>query len=147
VGGSLLPTANFEYAVRYEDATSRRSLYLPVNRSDLLPYLQLFDYPDPHVTTGQRATTTVPTQALFLLNNSFVQNNSAHLGLKARTAEADEDERVNWINQHVLLREATDDEVKSALEFIKLSQETPGVDGWQSFCHALLMCSEFCWTD
>ncbi len=49
-----------------------RSVYLPVVR-DLLPdSLQLFDFADPSLVKGKRDITTVPSQALYLMNNDFV---------------------------------------------------------------------------
>ena len=49
-----------------------RSVYLPIVR-DLLPdSLQLFDFADPSLIKGQRDVTTVPSQALYLMNNPFV---------------------------------------------------------------------------
>ncbi len=49
-----------------------RSVYLPVVR-DLLPdSLQLFDFADPSLVKGKRDVTTVPSQALYLMNNEFV---------------------------------------------------------------------------
>src|SRR5688500_19565698 len=52
------------------------SILSPPTRSTLFPYTtlfrsQLFDAPDPAVSSGDRATTTVPTQALFFLNSEL----------------------------------------------------------------------------
>ncbi len=49
-----------------------RSVYLPVIRNDLPELFQVFDFADPHVTTGARPRTTVPTQSLFMLNDEMV---------------------------------------------------------------------------
>ncbi len=52
---------------------NNRSVYMPVIR-DLLPdSLQLFDFADPSLVLGARETTTVPSQALFLMNSDFLQ--------------------------------------------------------------------------
>ena len=50
----------------------RRSVYLPVVRNHLYDVFQLFDYADPSVTSGDRATTTVAPQALFMINGDLV---------------------------------------------------------------------------
>ena len=55
----------------------RRSVYLMTQRIKRHPFLGLFDGADPNATTGSRDTTTVPTQALFFLNDPFVHKKSA----------------------------------------------------------------------
>jgi hypothetical protein len=51
---------------------AHRTVYLPIVR-DLLPeVLTVFDFPDPSLIVGERATTTIPAQALYLMNNPFV---------------------------------------------------------------------------
>ena len=55
---------------------SVRSVYLPIIR-DLLPdSLQLFDFADPSLMKGKRDVTTVPLQALYLMNSEFVIDQS-----------------------------------------------------------------------
>ncbi len=50
-----------------------RSLYLPIIRNDLPELLDVFDFADPHRTTGARPKTMVATQGLYLLNAESVQ--------------------------------------------------------------------------
>ena len=49
-----------------------RSIYLPVIRNDLPELFNVFDFADPHITSGARANTSVPTQGLFVLNDEMV---------------------------------------------------------------------------
>ncbi len=49
-----------------------RSVYLPIVRDMLPEALTLFDFPDPTLISGERATTTIPAQSLYLMNNPFV---------------------------------------------------------------------------
>ena len=51
---------------------NRRSVYLMTQRIKRHPFLALFDGADPNGSTGRRNTTTVPTQALYFLNDPFV---------------------------------------------------------------------------
>lgn len=53
--------------------TRRRSIYLTVKRSKLIPMLQLFDAPDALQGIGRRQTTTIAPQALLLMNNERVR--------------------------------------------------------------------------
>src|SRR5262249_20717995 len=57
----------------------RRSIYLMTQRIKRHPFLSLFDGADPNATVGRRDSTTVPTQALFFLNDPFVHRKSARL--------------------------------------------------------------------
>ncbi|MGE3820613.1 MAG: PSD1 and planctomycete cytochrome C domain-containing protein, partial [Isosphaeraceae bacterium] len=79
MGSTRLNVKNHAY-VNTTGATQRaalydagvRSVYLPVIRSGLYPVFQAFDFADPSVSTGMRDPTTVPSQALFLLNDGLV---------------------------------------------------------------------------
>ena len=63
-------TQHAPFAAVYE--TDRRSVYLMTTRLKRHPFLALFDGPDPNSSTAGRQTTTVPTQALFFLNDPLV---------------------------------------------------------------------------
>src|SRR6201999_3078113 len=68
-------TQHQPFAAVYE--TNRRSVYLMTSRLARHPYLELFDGADPNATTAHRSNSTVPTQALFLMNSPFIQAESA----------------------------------------------------------------------
>lgn len=51
----------------------RRSIYFTVQRSKLIPFLQVFDWPDSLTSAGARPTTVVAPQALLFLNNPQVR--------------------------------------------------------------------------
>jgi hypothetical protein len=53
-----------------------RSVYLPLLRTLVPTSLEVFDFADQGLVTGSRDSTTVPTQALYLLNDAFVRRNS-----------------------------------------------------------------------
>src|SRR5207245_11659555 len=50
----------------------RRSLYVYRKRGMAFPMFEVFDMPDPNFSAGRRSISTVPTQALTLINNDFV---------------------------------------------------------------------------
>ena len=54
------------------DGNGRRSIYIQVRRNFLTPMFLAFDYPLPISTIGDRGTSTVPSQALIMMNNEFV---------------------------------------------------------------------------
>ena len=53
--------------------SQQRSVYLMTQRLVKHPYLAIFDGPDTNTSTDVRPHSTVPTQALFLMNNPFVE--------------------------------------------------------------------------
>lgn len=59
--------------------TNRRSVYLMQQRLKRHPFLSLFDGTDTNVSTARREMTTVPTQALYLMNNEFVHEQAVGL--------------------------------------------------------------------
>ena len=59
--------------------TNRRSAYLMVQRQRRHPYLALFDGADPNASTPTRQSTTVPTQALYFVNDPFFHVQAATL--------------------------------------------------------------------
>lgn len=56
-----------------DEGHKRRSIYFMVKRSKLIPMMQLFDAPEPTVSIGGRASTTIAPQALLFLNNPHVR--------------------------------------------------------------------------
>jgi mono/diheme cytochrome c family protein len=103
-----------------DENSKRRSIYFTMKRSKLIPSLIIFDAPDGTTGVGERPTTTIAPQALHLLNNPQVRS-YAH-GLAKRIAP---DEKVSFEQaignayRITLSREATSDEIKDGLEFLK----------------------------
>jgi Protein of unknown function (DUF1553) len=54
------------------DGGGRRSVYIEVRRNFITPLFLAFDYPLPSTAIGRRSVSTVPSQALMLMNNEFV---------------------------------------------------------------------------
>ena len=59
--------------------TNHRSVYLMTQRLVKHPFLAIFDGPDTNTSTDVRGRSTVPLQALYLMNNPFVQEQAAAL--------------------------------------------------------------------
>ena len=55
------------------DGNGRRSIYIEVRRNFLSPLMRTFDTPQPFSTVGRRNQSNVPAQALILLNDPFVR--------------------------------------------------------------------------
>ena len=59
--------------------SNHRSVYLMTQRIQRHPFLAIFDGADPSTSTAARMTSTTPLQALYLLNDSFVHEQSNRL--------------------------------------------------------------------
>ena len=70
----VLTSVSFGVWKNEEDgpAVWRRSVYVYRRRGLAFPMFQVFDLPEQNITAGARYVSTVPTQALTLLNNEFV---------------------------------------------------------------------------
>jgi len=161
MGGTLLRTDPFEdlsadgrsrRPSNYE--STRRSVYLPVLRGALYDVFRSFDFPDPAVSSGDRPTTTVPAQALFMMNSAIVAQASEYLARRilenpSKTGR----DRMVLACQRILGRPATADELAEWGSFLEryAKAATPrGGDpdtgrrlAWQGLCRALLSSNEF----
>ena len=124
----------------------RRSLYLPIIRNDLPPFLTVFDFADPDVVTGRRSVTNVPAQALLMLNSPFVRECAASVAEKMLATQKlqSEKKRVDWIYRTILCRPSTSQEKKRALAFLRNGTEG-GItkERWSQFCQTIFATSEF----
>ena len=118
VGGpSFLPAA--------VPSVPRRTLYSFVERERTLPSLRSFDAADPAQHTPKRHVTTVPQQALFMMNSPFVaeQARAFAAGIAQGTQRSDED-RIQSAYQRIFGREPTPDEVQIGLGFLSEARNT-----------------------
>ncbi len=102
------------------DPWRRRAVYLPIYRGAALPdVLEVFDGAPPGMVTGRRASTTVPTQALFLLNSPFVLDRArAVADSLTRRADLDDPGRLALLYRKLFSREPTDRETRRARSFL-----------------------------
>ena len=132
----------------------RRSVYLPVVRNNLYEVFGLFDHPDPAVTSGDRATTTVPAQALFLLNGKLVDRAAAALADTLLGEETDDDRRLEVLYARCFVRAVEENEKERAKEFIarfaralneqqKRSEADARRGAWAALVHVVLASNEF----
>jgi hypothetical protein len=112
-------------------ASRNRSVYLPLLRTLVPDSLEVFDFAEQGLVTGSRQTTTVPPQALYLLNDPFVHRQALSLAERlVGDSSVDSAERVRRAYRVAVGREATTDEVIRALAFWS-TMRVRG-DDWQS---------------
>lgn len=84
-----------------------RTIYLPVVRDNIPELFSTFDFPGPTQIKGQRDVTTVAPQALFFMNNPFVEQLAAQIADKAGND-------TKAIYKLILGREPTSEEITDA---------------------------------
>ena len=134
--------------------SNRRSIYLMQQRLKRHPFLSLFDAADPNVSTARREQTTVPTQALYLMNNEFVHETSARLATRVISASDDPARRVTFAYEIALGRHPDSAEIAESLTF--LEQYADALEGgasnreqllWSAFVRLVLTRNEFLFVD
>jgi hypothetical protein len=117
--------------------TWRRSVYIYRKRGLPFPLLESFDLPDQNISCGARVVSTVPTQALMLLNDEFVMKQADLFAQRVREAEpADSIRQIDFAYRIALGRPPRPDEVETASSYLK--QHT-----LSGLTHVLLNLNEF----
>ncbi len=133
----------------------RRSIYLRVKRSELIPWLTLFDAPEPTQSFGERISTTVPTQSLAFMNSPFVRQQAERLAQRiCPTKDVAPGTALNRAYQIALGRLPSESEHSHMLEFFHQQSKVAGGDAsvvsaqaLAELCHAVLCLNEFVYVD
>ena len=135
------------------DGRGRRSLYVKMTLIEPPRFLALFNQPMPKVTVGKRDRTTVPDQALALLNDPFVTAMAkAWAERVAAGSTTSEDGRIAAMLEEALLRPARPEEVAGLAAVAAAAAKTRGVTAadrltsvplWQDVAHAIFLTQEF----
>jgi hypothetical protein len=135
--------------------STRRSVYGFIDRQNLPGLFRTFDFASPDTSTPQRFTTTVPQQALFLMNSPFVIEQARHFLQRPDIAGRTEDEaRINRMYQLAYGRTAEADEIALGLRFLAEAKKSEGtkkdvlpLSAWEQYAQALLLSNEFAFVD
>jgi hypothetical protein len=128
----------------------RRSIYLNLNRKNVMPMLLAFDFPNPNIPFGRRHVTVGPSQSLVLMNNEYVHTVAQMWGQRLAAADRSDSQRVASMFWSALGRSASDEELSSALEFLthqaseysKLPKPPPS-QAWADLAHCLFNTNGF----
>ncbi|HKA08407.1 MAG TPA: DUF1553 domain-containing protein, partial [Gemmataceae bacterium] len=132
------------------DEENRRSVYIHLKRSLQVPILGQHDQADTDNSCPVRYTTTVPTQALGMLNGVFTNEAAAALASWLRTEAADLDGQVRRAIRLTTGRNPSDDEVKKDVAFVHELKEKANLSDQQvlqQYCLLVLNASEFVYLD
>jgi hypothetical protein len=144
-----------------------RSIYLPITRNVLPDSLELFDFADNSMVTGTRATTIVPSQSLYWMNNAAVETECRLLAdellgqlqsrsdteslIKGRLAKSPplSDDRIEQLfdalSLKVLSRPPLEEEKPATLAFVKQKQadNTSHQTIWASVARSLFASADY----
>jgi hypothetical protein len=124
---------------------TRRTVYGFLDRLNVPGLYRSFDFPSPDATSPQRDTTTVPQQALFLMNNPFVLDCARKLVQRPEVAgEQDAGKRVERLYRLLYGRPPAEEETALAREYLG---DNPAPVAWERFAQALLLANEFVFID
>lgn len=142
-GPAIKPNTRSEFGYVYD--STRRSIYLPVFRNTLNDLFDVFDFPNPNLVSGTRSSSTLPTQALYLMNSDFVMKHSRLAAERILNSESKSlPEKIRLAYRLALSREPSKSEIAIANQFFSdASSSESNIDAWQQFCQILISSIDF----
>lgn len=129
----------------------KRSVYLPIIRDQAPESLDLFDFPDASLVSGTRDATSVPSQALYLMNSPQVMKLAEKGAEKLLAKYLSPTERLEAAFQLAFGRHASQAEAKAAEAYLakmkKLIPQAGDKVAWAMFLQALYGTAEFRYLD
>jgi hypothetical protein len=134
---------------------NKRSVYLLQQRFRPNPYLDLFDGPDANNATAARAANTTALQALYMMNNAFVEAQATALAARVSMAEETAEGRLRLAYSLLYGRAPSAEETQMGLGFLKQSRlSMPGMaaeeqtrSAWTGLMRVLFSANEFFYVD
>lgn len=136
----------------------RRSVYGLIDRQSLASELRTFDFAPPDASSPERHQTTVPQQALFLMNSPFLKQQVRHLAKRLdAVADLSPSQKIDSAYRLLFGRAATPAEQELGTSYLSIP-EVPSAplapDGtplylspWEEYLQALLLSNEFMFVD
>jgi Protein of unknown function (DUF1553) len=122
----------------------RRSIYTPIFRNRLLELFEVFDFPDPNMVLGKRNVSTVPTQALYMMNSPFIMTQARHAATRALKESRKDPERIDESYRLALGRLPTPRERELALAYVSAAMTAEQrLAVWERFYQTLFACVDF----
>src|ERR1044071_1264601 len=106
-------------ALQPKTSPDRRTVYAMIDRNAMPEMFNTFDFANPDMSTGERVLTTVPQQALFMMNSPFIAETVRSILARSDfpTAGTD-DEKVRFIFRTVFQRAPKAHELELARQFL-----------------------------
>jgi cytochrome c553 len=132
-----------------------RSVYIPIVRDQIPEVLSVFDFPDASLVSGERDATNVPSQSLFLMNNSQATGAADAFAARIAKFEGTPLERLTYAYQLAFARSPTEDEMAAMRSFwmrfpqqvaagsSKEARDKAQLAALSAFCQSLIASAEF----
>jgi hypothetical protein len=129
--------------------TNRRTVYGFIDRQNLPGLFRTFDFASPDTSTPQRYTTTVPPQALFLMNSPFVLQQAKRFASRPDVAWLSTAEKsIDRMHRLAYGRPAEPDEIELGLRFLAAAKEVKAkLTPREQYAQVLLLANEFAFVD
>ena len=134
-----------------------RTVYLMTQRLQRHPYLGLFDGPDANVSTESRTRSTVPLQALYLLNDRFVFEQAEGLADRILAHSRTDEERIGFALELAWGRPPLDVELSAMKQFVaacsgvpewaSLAADARERKAWSALAKVVLTANDFLYVD
>jgi hypothetical protein len=129
----------------------RRTVYGNIDRQDLPNLLRVFDFASPDQSQAERPRTTVPQQALFMMNSPFVMEQAKILAARPEvTGAPGQNGRTSVLYQILFQRQPSPLEAERARRFVQAVEdqhEPSELSSWEQLAQLLLLTNEFCYVD
>jgi hypothetical protein len=133
-----------------EPFVPRRTVYGFIDRQNLPGMYRTFDFASPDTHAPQRYSTTVPQQALFLMNSLFAVQQAQALAARPEVAQVSPPElKVDALYCLLYGRSPTGDEIELGVRFVREAHpaaETK-LTPWEQYAQVLLLANEFAFVD
>ena len=145
-GPTIKKGTSSEYGYQFEGR--RRSVYVPVFRNRLPQIFEVFDFADPNIQGGQRATSNVASQALLMMNQPFVIEQASDAAKRLENVKLDgNDAMLKQAYAEVLGRRPTEQERLVMMELLAVTDPDRETSQWASVYQLLFQCIDFRYLD
>jgi mono/diheme cytochrome c family protein len=129
--------------------SKRRTVYGFIDRQNLPGLFRTFDFASPDTSTPQRYNTTVPPQALFLMNSPFVTEQAKHFASRPDVAwQATDAKRIDRMYRLAYGRAPEPDEMEMGLRFLHAERDAKAkLTAREQYAQVLLLANEFAFVD
>jgi mono/diheme cytochrome c family protein len=142
MGGRAVPITEAPFS-------TRRTVYGFIDRQNLPGLFRTFDFASPDVSTPQRFTTTVPPQALYLMNSPFVSEQARRLANRLDVAwQSTDEKRIDRMYQLAYGRPAEQEEIELGLNFLATANQGKAkLSAREQYAQVLVLANEFAFVD
>lgn len=119
-----------------EEGSQRRSIYGIVDRANLPELYRVWDFANPDMSQARRMNTTVPQQALFLMNSPITVEEARNIANRPEMLSAGTDqEKIGFLYELIHQRQPTESEAELAFRYLEKQRgdkvETPPHAAWE----------------